>query len=123
MELKTEYLILIGTLGGAVIGAITSLVTVWITKVYEDKSRRRELLITSGLEQWKKAIDGAHVRGGMVVPLEDYIIHLLALSDLMVTKMSPTETVDQLKKVQETTDAILAWRTEKDRSAQGRRNA
>ena len=120
--MNPENLVLIGTLGGSAIGAISSLIALWVTKAFEEKNLRRQLLINAGIEQWKKAIDLVNQKGGAVPPIEDYIIHLLALSELMAAKMTPKTAVERLKKVQETTDAILKWRTEEVKLTQGRHN-
>jgi len=120
--MKPEHLVLIGTLGGSAIGAISSVIAIWVTKAYEEKTLRRQLLINAGIEQWKKAFDLVNQTGGAAPPIEDFIIHLLALSELMAARMTPKTAVERLKKVQETTDAILAWRTEELKLAQDRHN-
>lgn len=95
LEMTSEYLVLIGTLGGSAIGAISSVIAIWVTKAYEEKTLRRQLLINAGIEQWKKAFDLANQTGGAVPPIEDYIIHLLALSELMAARMTPARATGQ----------------------------
>src|ERR1041385_3772969 len=57
MNLKPEELILIGTLAGALIGSLSTLLVTWLNKRPEERRHYRELVVNAAIEHWKHASD------------------------------------------------------------------
>lgn len=84
--MKTEWLIVIGTIGGAAIGAITSLITVWISKSYERKNKIAELVFNAAIQEWKQRIEQISKSGGLMGSLDDFLLHMLKFSERVIDK-------------------------------------
>lgn len=106
--MKPETMILIGTLSGALIGAITTLVSTWIMKHYENKRIYHQMLIEMGIKNWEGAKDWAislskNGESTQVYPLELFIAHQAKISQLIINEKLTPET---LKKVKEESEEL-----------------
>lgn len=103
--MKNEYILLIGTLGGALIGFLSSIFTMWISKYYENKKAYRNLLIETGLKNWEGAKEFALTKGGNLYPLDSFIIHqsklLKLIDDDKLTKENLKKLLEELKELNE----------------------
>ncbi|MEO5735974.1 MAG: hypothetical protein ABIQ82_00775 [Variovorax sp.] len=50
--MQSELIVVIGTLGGAAIGAVGALGTTWLTKRIDDRKNLRELALKAAIESW-----------------------------------------------------------------------
>ncbi|HMV16308.1 MAG TPA: hypothetical protein PLD21_09410 [Rhodocyclaceae bacterium] len=73
MSLSPEELAVVGTLGGALIGALPQFVSSLLNRRTEEKRQFRELAVRSAIESWKFIAE--HSGGAGVMPLEHYIMH------------------------------------------------
>jgi len=82
-------MITLESVGLVFLGALPPLITIWITKYYEDKRHRREVIVRTAVENWKfssemvrKAIEAT---GGTaeLYPLDDFIIHWSMMADVV----------------------------------------
>gem|GEM_PF-3992995 len=84
MQITSEMLTLIGTLGGVLIGAIATTVTTYITKRSEERRHFQQLAMQAAIESWKGVIQ--HDRAGRVAPLSHFILHTVLTSQLLSQK-------------------------------------
>jgi hypothetical protein len=112
--MNSEALILIGTLGGALIGALSTLGVTWLNKRSEERKHYRELIINLAVENYKEA--GIMARAMLErrpdisqiqYPLDDFIIRMVQLGELIIDKkLNPTEIKDILAKMDALTDQV-----------------
>jgi hypothetical protein len=82
--MRLEILTLINALSGAIIGSLSSLVVTWLSKRYEERRYRRDLVFRTAIENWWRTADIAQRPGAsrvLVPPLDVFIIHMVLLSD------------------------------------------
>ncbi|MFA6918205.1 MAG: hypothetical protein WC285_05265 [Candidatus Gracilibacteria bacterium] len=96
--MKTEYIVLIGTLGGAFLGFLSAIITTCISKHYEDKKVYRNLLVEAGLKNWEGSKDVAlklldKGQSGKLSPLDLFIIHQSKIIDLIMENNLSEETL------------------------------
>ena len=111
--MRPEILTLISTLSGAIIGSLSTLAVTWLGKLYEDRRYRRELVITTALENWKQACEFAFRSKGstLVPPLDDFIIHMLVLSERLIDKKIDVAEIHKImKEVDQIVDQIIEFR-------------
>ncbi len=95
--MKVETLAVIGTLGGVIVGALSSFCITWLTKKFEDRRHRREVVIHAALENWKTNAEfGKHIasksgKGVTLYPLDDFIIHQAKLADVLLKKKTTSK--------------------------------
>lgn len=101
-------MILIGTLGGALIGFLSSIITIWITKHYEDKKAYRHILMETGLKNWEGAKELSKAQGGLLYPLDSFIIHQSKLIKLIeednLTKENLRQMLEESRELKEIFD-------------------
>jgi hypothetical protein len=115
--MNSEILIIIGTLGGALIGALSTLGVTWLTRRSEERKHYRELIINLAVENYKE--EGAMARAILErrpeisqvhYPLDDFIIHMAQLADLVIDKkMHRGEVRKILAELNELTDEVHAY--------------
>lgn len=119
--MTSEMILLIGTLGSGLIGASAALLGNWLNKRSEERKHYRQLVINA-LENRKHVSQSlmAHNVRGSYVPLDDYILHMIKFTELMIDQKTDESNVDQkLKDLRAFTDKVLAYRRkeiEEDRS-------
>ena len=86
--MESEWLTLIGTLGGVIVGALGTLMVTWIREYYEEKRKYRELIINTSIKYWERGIEVLQKSGrrGYSWPLESYIISLAHLIDKVLDR-------------------------------------
>lgn len=112
--MNSEALILIGTLGGALIGALSTLGVTWLNKRSEERKHYRELIINLAVENYKEA--GAMARAVLEkrpetsqihYPFDDFIIHMVQLGELIIDKkLNPNEVKEILAKMDALTEQV-----------------
>lgn len=109
-----EVLTLVSALSGAFIGSLSTLAVTWVNKRYDDKRARRDLVVSTAVANWKQAVEIALRKQGQgqkvsVPPVDDFIIHMLILSDRIIDKKMEPE---KIKEILAEIDKLLAPITE-----------
>jgi hypothetical protein len=92
---------------GTCIGTFGTLAVTWLTKHYEEKKARRELMVKTAWDYWAKGFDAAQTRGAQTAPFEAFMFHALKIIELADHKsLSNKQLRDELKKIREFTDTI-----------------
>jgi hypothetical protein len=111
-----EILTLVSVLSGAVIGSLSTLAVTWINKRFDDRRARRELAVSTALANWKQNIDLAIKKQGegktvIIPPIDDFIIHMLILSDHLLDRQLDTEKLKEaLRETKKIMDSIREFR-------------
>ncbi len=97
--MKTEIIILLGTLGGALLGFFSSIITIWITKSYENKKQYREALLTAAIKHWE-GIKEVGMRQGDILfyPLDVFLIHHAKIAKLISEEKLDKEAIKKILK-------------------------
>jgi hypothetical protein len=102
-------IIALSTLSGAALASIVSLINNYITKRSEERKHQRELIINAALENRRQQLEINKVAPPgftYVRSLDDYIIHMVALSDLLLNKKLDRNTI--AKQIDELEDFLAA---------------
>ncbi len=98
MTLTPSELTVLATLGGAVVGALPSTISLFVNKNIEVSKQFNELVVKAAIESWKSHV--AHSKGGAIFPLEHYIIHTSKMCELALNKnISPENVKAELHKI------------------------
>ena len=79
---------------GGVIAIAGNIAINYMNKKHEEKKQLREVIIKTAMESRNEHIELAKQRGGPVLPIESYIVHMAILSEIMFEADDLTE--DQL---------------------------
>lgn len=97
---------IIGMLVGGVIGAIPSLITVWLNNRSEERRHLQGLAFNIALENWRQA-KTAWMKappGSELEPLEVFIFHMLKIAEIAARrKITPDELEASMAEVYEIT--------------------
>lgn len=103
MDTNASLLVLLGTLGGALIGSLSILTVTWLTKRSEERKHYRELIINTAVENYKEAgvlartvLEKRPQLSQRHYPLDMFIIHMTHLADLVVDKKIQSSDVKEL---------------------------
>lgn len=94
VSFKVLLIGMICTLLGTAVGALPPIIITLINKRYEERRALRELIIKTGLENYKHMFEIAKDQGGgsWIVPVDDFIVHMLLVSEkLLHKKLTPEE--------------------------------
>lgn len=97
--MSPEVLAVVGSLGGAVIGAAPLLISSLMNRKVEDKKQFRELVIKTATESWKAHVEHSASKG--ILPLEHYIIHTSIMCELALSgeKITPEKMSSHLQEL------------------------
>jgi hypothetical protein len=73
MALSPAELAVVGTIGGAIIGALPAFVTSLINRRAEERRHFKDMVVKAAMENWKFVAENSASRA--VLPMEHYIIH------------------------------------------------
>ena len=105
MSLSSEELTVIGTLGGAIVGALSSTIVSIVNKRSEEKRHFRETVINAAIENWKHVSQISSSQ--YLMPLEHYIIHTAKMCDLALNeKLTNCNIKEKLSEIDELMDAL-----------------
>jgi hypothetical protein len=96
---------------GALVGTCGTLFVTWISKRSEERRHLREITTRTAVEYWAKRHEMvlAHPTPGesyQLMPLDGYVVHLVALSKLLEgSNLSEESAVQILRKAQQITEA------------------
>ena len=80
MYFSSEELTVIGTLGGAFVGALSSTIISMVNKRSDEKRHFRELVVKTASEHWRHVAEISTAK--TMPPLTDYIVHIVKMCDL-----------------------------------------
>ena len=83
MEISSNALAVFGTLGGALIGALPSLITSILNRQSDAKKHFSELVVKAATENWKFVAE--HSSSQVVLPLEHLIIHTAKMCEFALS--------------------------------------
>jgi hypothetical protein len=119
MEISPAILALITT-GSALLGVIVTsyfnLRTTRVTTESEERKHQREIVINAAIVNWKQQLELAKAGSNVQVirPLDDYIIHMVAFSEMLLEKpINKNVVTERLNEFQEFVDAIDSFRKAK----------
>lgn len=100
MALSPEELVAVVGLGGAVIGALPSLITSLVSGRAEDRRHFNELVFNAAIESWKFTAEKSASR--RILPLEHYIIHTAKMCEFAFSgkPVTPETTAQRLKEIE-----------------------
>jgi len=107
------------TLGGVLIGSVSTLVLTFINRRFDDRRHLRQLSIEAAIAYWKEdrricekeATAGNRAR---LSPLDPYIVHMLQLAELVSTKRLTADNAElELRNIISVSDA--AYRAGEDK--------
>jgi len=84
MDLSPAELAVFGTLGGALVGALSATAIAFINKKSEEKKHFRELVVKTAAEHWRHVSQIS--ASNRMPPLTDYIVHTAKMCDLILNK-------------------------------------
>lgn len=102
---------LIGALGGAFIGFLSTIIVTYITKRYEEKKHTKELIIKAAIDNWKVTQESiqkwATTSNKQIImpPLDEYLIHMWQFYKIVlntkITHQNIEEKLLEAKKISE----------------------
>ena len=90
-----ELSVLIAGLGGALIGFISSLITISISKHFEYKKLRETLIINAAVKNWEGAKEAWLKGGGTLMSLDTFIAHQSRIIPLLLKKSINKEDINE----------------------------
>ena len=110
---------LIGTLGGAFIGAVAAVSTTFLTRRSEERKHIKGLLVTAAVESWKAEVDAnIRVKGAFVgAPVEHYILNFSKIYDRILSRnLSARDIAKELVNIYDGSDSIIGAANAKKRA-------
>ncbi len=111
---RPEIIAALSALFGALIGSTVSLAITFINRRFDDRRHMRELAIKTAFSHWERHIEmvklGAQSSGKTlyVLPLDNFIIHMLLLAELVSTQRITAENVvRELARIRRISDAAI----------------
>lgn len=90
---------------GGGIAVVGNIINNKINKKAEEKRQLREAVIKTALEAWRDHSDHARNRGGAVLPIDSYIVHMAVMSEALLNPEEFTEE-EILKKLKQSDKLI-----------------
>jgi gas vesicle protein len=106
----------VGTLTGALLGSLSTLLITFLNKRSEERRHIRELVIKGAIENWKQHHDLLRASGRPFTaqPLDTYIIHMLKLSEVLLNDEITSENVlEKIEKIEELTSKVSQHKRER----------
>ena len=119
MDISPGLLAVLGTLVGVAIGSGSTLAATLISKRSDERKHLRELVMNAAIVNWKTAIEvgQASGKGGKILPLSLYIVHMLKISDLISSgKIDRSSILAVLKEADEALEEGLKYVLDKEKS-------
>jgi len=118
--MERDLLLVVGTLGGALIGSFSTIIITLITKNSEERKHFRGLVINTAFESWKSRVEMAKIQSShhnvQILPLDNYIVHMLKISELVFSKKINKENIENiLKEADEISDIANNYKYRKDK--------
>jgi hypothetical protein len=121
-EMKPEIVALVGTLAGALVGTGGTLAVTWIRSRTEERKHQRELVFQAGVENYRQACEIARQQGGLLHPLEDFLINMAKFSELFVeNKLDPNSVEGALREMDDFSSRIMEFRDSQHKKDKQRR--
>lgn len=102
--MQSELIVVIGTLGGAAIGALGAFGTTWLTKRIEDRKNLREFAVKAAIESWNLH----KTTSKNIYPIDHFIIHSVLMLELATEKnLDPTTLRPRLERINAIVSALV----------------
>ena len=110
---------MIGTIGGALIGSLSTALIAFLSHRSEERKHLRQLIIGTAVENWKQSIEVTKFdtsrKHKFIVPLDNYIIHMMKLSELVNEgSITPEKATRKLREIEELVDTLVRYRDKKE---------
>lgn len=121
MEISPAILVLITTgsaLLGVIVTSIFNLLTTRIIKASEERKHQREIVINAAIANWRQQLELAKAGSNVQVirPLDDYIVHMVAISQILLEKpINKAVVTERLNELQELVDVVDSYRNSRTR--------
>lgn len=92
MSFNPNELVVLATLGGAIVGTLPGIISTFVNKKSDEKKQFNEMVVKAATESWKTHVE--HASGG-ILPLEHYIIHTSKMCDLALNGKINTKNAKQ----------------------------
>jgi len=93
MSLSSVELAIIGTLGGAIVGGVFTVIIAVINKRSEERKHYRELIVNASIENWKHLSEISKAK--YIQPMSDFIFHMVKVCDLALDKKTNINNIQQ----------------------------
>ena len=93
MDLST---VVISALVGGLVSAFSSVSIVWITKIYDERRSRREIILKASVESYSQYCENAMKSGmnGRLLPFGDHMLLMTYFADKCLNERVQPENVD-----------------------------
>jgi hypothetical protein len=107
MNLSPQELTIVGTLGGAIVGALPGIISSFLNRRTEERKQFKELVVKAAIESWKTHVELAGNR--FMFPLEHYIIHTAKMCEFALSdkKLTPESMDQHLKELSAVMDVLV----------------
>lgn len=117
--MESDILLVVGTLGGAIIGSLSTVFITFITKKSEERKHFKGLVINTAFESWKSNVELSKIqsknRDVNILPLDTYIVHMLKVSELIFSnKINKTNIEKILNEADEITKIAVDYKIHQD---------
>ncbi len=107
---------------GGLFAIIGNVINNLINKKAESNKQIKDVILKTAMDNWKENMEITKINGGIITPLESYIVHMSILSDILLEPKEITEKalIERLKKSQKIVDAYIKF--DKESKAERRKN-
>ncbi len=117
--MDSEILLIIGTLGGAIIGSLSTIFITFITKKSEERKHFKGLVVNTAFESWKSNLELSKIqsksRDVKILPLDTYIVHMLKVSELVFANKINKNNIEKiLSEADEITKIAVNYKIHQD---------
>jgi len=96
---------------GGVLVIIGNIINNLINKKAETNKQIRDAILKTAIDSWKENMEITKKHGGMITPVETFIMHIAILSDILLDpkKASKEELLDRLEKSRIMVDTFIEF--------------
>jgi hypothetical protein len=113
MQLDTTTATILSASVATAVSGLFTLLNLWLERRSSERRQARELAITAALEHWKIFTELAKSGGGVVEPLELYLIHMVYFVRSMDGKITPEKLRERIAESRTAIEAaqkeLRAW--------------
>ena len=115
-QMEQTWIVLLSATVGGIIGTAGTLIGSWITARSEQRKLRLQLVFNAGIENFKQACDMGRQKGGDVMPMDAFLLHMFKLSEFLEQKTIDENNVRaMLKNLKRLTDTVVSFYRQQDK--------